>query len=98
MFPSRYEGLGLPVLEAMAAGTPVVCSDRTSLPEVAGDAATLVSPDDIDGLERSIGRLASTPEARAEMVELGLAQAAHFTWERCAEETVAVYRAALDGD
>ncbi len=97
VFPSRYEGFGLPVLEAMATGTPVVCSDRTSLPEVAGDAAMLVSPDDVDGLERSIGRLASTPQARAEMIELGLTQAARFTWERCAEQTVAVYRTVLGG-
>jgi len=97
VFPSRYEGFGLPVLEAMAAGAPVVCSDRTSLPEVAGDAATLVSPDDIEGLERAIRRVAASPEARAEMVERGLAQASRFTWERCAVETVAVYRAAIAG-
>lgn len=97
VFPSRYEGFGLPVLEAMAAGAPVVCSDRTSLPEVAGDAAMLVSPDDAEALERSIGYVASSPEAREQMVERGLAQAARFTWERCAEETVAVYRAALSG-
>ncbi|MEJ7786024.1 MAG: glycosyltransferase family 1 protein [Solirubrobacteraceae bacterium] len=95
VFPSRYEGFGLPVLEAMAAGTPVVCSDRTSLPEVAGAAATLVSPDDVDALERAIGRVASSPDARAEMVERGLMQAARFTWERCAQETVGVYRTAI---
>ncbi len=97
VFPSRYEGFGLPVLEAMAAGAPVVCSDRTSLPEVAGDAATLVAPDDVDGLERAIGLVASSPEARAAMVQRGLARAARFTWERCADETVGVYRLALGG-
>jgi alpha-1,3-rhamnosyl/mannosyltransferase len=95
VFPSRYEVFGLPVLEAMAAGAPVVCSDRTRLPEVAGDAAMLVAPDDAEALERAIGRVGSSPKARQGMVERGLAQAAHFSWERCAEETVAVYRAAV---
>jgi len=95
VFPSRYEGFGLPVLEAMAAGAPVVCSDRTSLPEVAGDAATLVSPDDVVALERAIGHVASSPDLREGMVERGLAQAARFTWERCAAETVGVYRDVL---
>ncbi|MEJ7804267.1 MAG: glycosyltransferase family 1 protein, partial [Candidatus Limnocylindria bacterium] len=75
----------------------VVCSDRTSLPEVAGDAAMLVSPDDGDALERAIGQVTSSPEAREAMVERGVAQAVRFTWERCARETAAVYRAALSG-
>jgi len=95
VFPSRYEGFGLPVLEAMAAGTPVVCSNRTSLPEVTGNAAAMVSPDDVEGLESAVGRVASSPELRAVMVEHGLAQAARFTWERCAAQTVEVYRAAV---
>ncbi len=97
VFPSRYEGFGLPVLEAMAAGAPVVCSDRASLPEVAGDAAILVSPDDVEALEGAIGHVASSAQVRAEMVERGLAQAQRFTWERCARETSGVYRTAVSG-
>jgi alpha-1,3-rhamnosyl/mannosyltransferase len=85
------------VLEAMAAGAPVVCSDRTRLPEVAGDAAMLVAPDDAEALERAIRQAAAAPDVRARMIERGLAQAAHFSWERCAEETVAVYRTVLSG-
>lgn len=95
VFASRYEGFGLPVLEAMACGTAVVCSDRTSLPEVAGDAALLVSPDDVGQIEASIGRIVSSDVLREDLVARGLRQAARFTWERCAEETVAVYRTAL---
>ncbi|MEJ7787791.1 MAG: glycosyltransferase family 1 protein, partial [Solirubrobacteraceae bacterium] len=97
VFPSRYEGFGLPVLEAMAAGAPVVCSDRTSLPEVAGDAAMLVSPDGIDQLAGAIHRVVSHEALRRDLIDRGLARAAGFTWETCADRTVAVYRAAIAG-
>jgi len=95
VFPSRYEGFGLPVLEAMAAGTPVVCSDRTSLPEVAGGAALLVSPDEVEDIAGAIARVTESPQLRERLVDEGLQQAARFSWERCADETVAVYRAVL---
>ncbi len=95
LFPSRYEGFGLPPLEAMACGAPVVSSDRTSMPEVLGDAAVLVSPDDTAGWAAAVESLLTSPERRAELVERGRRRAAAFTWERCARATVEAYRFAL---
>lgn len=95
VFPSRYEGFGFPPLEAMACNTPVISSDRTSLPEVVGDAALLVDPDDVDAIERGLAELLSSPELRAELVERGRRRVARFTWSRCAELTVEAYRSAL---
>jgi glycosyltransferase involved in cell wall biosynthesis len=90
--PSRYEGFGLPVLEAMACGTPVVCSNTSSLPEVAGDAALLVPPENVQGWAEAIARLCNDNALHARMRERGLAQAAHFTWENAARQTADVYR------
>jgi glycosyltransferase involved in cell wall biosynthesis len=90
-YPSRYEGFGLPVLEAMAAGTPVVTSNVASLPEVAGDAAVLVEPDDVDALADALGRIEGDAALRATLVAAGRARAATFTWARTASETVAAY-------
>jgi glycosyltransferase involved in cell wall biosynthesis len=96
LFTSRYEGFGFPPLEAMACGAPVVSSDRTSLPEVVGEAAVLVDPDDIDGIERAVAKVLASPEERAELSRRGRAQASGFTWGRCADQTVAAYRWALE--
>lgn len=93
--PSFYEGFGLPALEAMACGTPVVVADRSSLPEVVGEAGLLVDPDDPDDIAQALTCVLTDDLLRARMRELGLAQAARFTWERTAEETLAVYRAVL---
>ncbi len=90
--PSRYEGFGLPVLEAMACGTPVVCSNTSSLPEVAGDAALLVPPDDVRGWSEGIARVLTDDALRAQMRERGLVQAAHFSWEQAARQTADLYR------
>ena len=91
VFPSLYEGFGLPVLEAMACGTPVVCSNTSSLPEVAGDAALLVEPSDVDALSGALARVLAEASLRQEMREKGLARAAGFSWERTAREMLGVY-------
>jgi glycosyltransferase involved in cell wall biosynthesis len=90
VFPSLYEGFGLPVLEAMACGTPVVCSNVSSLPEVAGDAAILVDPLDVEGLAAALERVLGDEELRAELIERGFERVRKFSWERCARETLNV--------
>ncbi len=97
VFPSLYEGFGLPVLEAMACGTPVVCSHTSSLPEVAGDAALLVDPLDVEGIAASIRRALGDEGLRQRMREKGLARAAIFSWEQTARMTLAAYERALMG-
>jgi glycosyltransferase involved in cell wall biosynthesis len=89
-FVSLYEGFGLPVLEAMACGVPVVCSDTSSIPEVAGDSALLVDPLRLDELAEGMIRVLREEELREEMVNRGLAQAADFTWERSARQLLNV--------
>lgn len=91
VYPSRYEGFGLPVLEAMACGVPVVCTHAASLPEVVGDAAFLVSPDDAEALVEAIRRVLHDKESRAEMRARGLERAARFTWKETARKTLQVY-------
>jgi glycosyltransferase involved in cell wall biosynthesis len=95
VFPSRYEGFGLPPLEAMACGAPVVASDLTSMPEVLDDAALLVDPDDVGALAAALDELLATPALAAELAERGRRRAAGFTWAAAAEATLAAYRAAL---
>ncbi len=90
--PALYEGFGLPPLEAMACGTPVVASNTSSLPEVVGDAALLIDPNEADELTVAIWRLLSDEDLRAQMREKGLKRAQLFSWRKAAEETLAIYR------
>lgn len=92
LFPSWHEGFGLPVLEAMSHGAPVICSDRASLPEVGGDAAVYVDPASAESICRAMLALESDPGQRTRMVEAGHRQAARFSWEKTARETLDFYR------
>jgi glycosyltransferase involved in cell wall biosynthesis len=94
VYPSLYEGFGLPILEAMACGTPVVTSDRSSLPEVAGDAAVLTDPDEPEAIASAIGRVLSDGELRERLRKAGLERAARFDWAETARKTAEVLREA----
>lgn len=93
--PTLYEGFGFPVLEAMACGAPVICSNSSSLPEAAGDAALLAPPTDEEALAAAVQRLVNEPDLANTLRLRGNNRAAFFRWERCAEETVALYRRTL---
>lgn len=92
VFPSLYEGFGLPPLEAMACGRPVLCSNTSSLPEVVGDAGVLVSPFDVDGLADAMAELLGDPDQRAALGRRGIERAREFTWDKSAERLLDVYR------
>lgn len=96
-FPSLYEGFGLPVIEAMACGTPLVTSNVSSLPEVAGDAALLVDPTDTDALAEALTAIMINQTLRAQLIAKGIHRAALFSWERTAQETIAVYERIASG-
>jgi glycosyltransferase involved in cell wall biosynthesis len=92
VFPSLAEGFGLPVLEAMARGVPVACSNRSSLPEVAGDAALLFNPEDPQAIADAVERLLSDPVEAGRLRAAGIARIQRFGWDRTADLTVESYR------
>jgi glycosyltransferase involved in cell wall biosynthesis len=92
LFPSRFEGFGLPVLEAMGVDCPVLSSNVCSLPEIAGDGAVLLAPNDIEGWIRETERFLVDDEHYRRMVQLGRLQAAQFTWDKAADATISIYR------
>lgn len=95
IFISRYEGFGLPLLEAMACGCPVLASNNSSVPEVVGAAGLLMDPQDLDRLASCMGDLSANSILRESLRQKGLTQAAKFSWRRCAQETLAVYAKVL---
>jgi glycosyltransferase involved in cell wall biosynthesis len=97
VFPSLYEGFGLPVVEAMACGTPVITANSSSLGEVAGDAALTVDPSSVDELARAIRTLALDEERRHDLSERGWQRSRAFSWTRTAKEMLAVYQRAAGG-
>ncbi len=94
VYPSLYEGFGLPPLEAMSCGCPVVTSNNSSLPEVAGDAGLLINAEDASDIARAIQRILDDDALAHDLRQRGIQRAKQFSWERCADETIAVYRAA----
>ncbi len=94
-FPSFAEGFGLPPLEAMSCGVPVICSDTTSLPEVTGEAGLLVAPDDTVAMAQAMERLLTDEALRARCISQGLARSRQFSWERTAQVTLAAYHRVL---
>jgi glycosyltransferase involved in cell wall biosynthesis len=97
VFPSLYEGFGLPVVEAMACGTPVITSPNGSLKEIAGDAAVYLEPESVDSMAETIGRTVADRELLVELGQRGLAHSAGFSWRRAAQQTRHVYRQVLAG-
>jgi glycosyltransferase involved in cell wall biosynthesis len=97
LYPTLYEGFGLPVVEAMACGTPVLTSSTSALQEIAGGYAYLVDPMDVDAIARGIVALSTDEKVRTDFRELGKKRALDFSWDKAAEKTLEVYRAALSG-
>lgn len=98
VMPSFYEGFGLPVLEAMQSGCPVITTKKGSLPEVAGEAAYFVDPNDIDSIAKGIKEVMGNSALRQKLRELGLKQTKKFTWEKTANETLEVYKSIIKGN
>ena len=95
VYPSKYEGFGIPPLEAMSLGCPVIASNTSSIPEVAGDAAEYCDPEDPESIAGAIERVLQSEGRRRELIALGRVRCALFSWERCARETLRVYESAL---
>jgi glycosyltransferase involved in cell wall biosynthesis len=92
VLPSLFEGFGFPPLESMAAGTPVVCSNVTSLPEICGDAALLFDPYQVGQIAEKIHELLKNSDLKASLIQNGFQNIKHFSWSQCAQETVNIYK------
>ena len=97
-FPSRFEGFGLPILEAQQQGVPVMTANNSAIPEVAGDAAILVDPMDVDAIAEAMLRLSQDERLRAELIAKGHENVKRFSWEKAARETLAVLERAARGE
>ena len=97
VYPSLYEGFGMPPLEAMGCGCPVACSNTSSLPEVVGTAATTFDPYNVDDIRHSIEDIVYHPEKAENLIKAGKDRARMFSWDKCAQQTLAVYRQTLEG-
>ncbi len=95
IYPSTYEGFGIPLLEAMQFGCPVVCGDSTSMPEVAGNAANYFDPQSIDSMRFAIEKTVSASAEKALQIQRGLERVKHFSWNKCTLETIKVYQQLL---
>ena len=94
-YPSRYEGFGLPALEAMASGVPIICSNATSLPEVVGADGLLIDPDDVSGFTDGLRQVLEDRQFAKALGLRGLARSQLFSWQQCAQETLGVYAKVL---
>jgi glycosyltransferase involved in cell wall biosynthesis len=92
VYPSLYEGFGIPPLEAMSMDCPVVCSNNSSIPEVVGDAAEYFDPNDTESIRKAMELVLNSTARQAELINKGQIRCTQFSWERCAEETLAIYR------
>ena len=97
VFPSFYEGFGVPPLEAMACGTPVITSNTSSLPEVVGDAAIMVNPHKINEIASAINRVLENKQLQEDLRQKGYTRAAHFTWVRSAQKMLSIYTQLYEG-
>lgn len=97
VYPSLYEGFGLPILEAMACACPVICSNTSSMPEVAGDAAILISPEDVDGMAKAIDDILQNESLAQQLVKKGIARASEFSWDITARETMSIFERVSPG-
>jgi glycosyltransferase involved in cell wall biosynthesis len=95
IYPSKYEGFGIPPLEAMSLKCPVICSNTSSIPEVVGDAGEYFEPDSVDSMRAAIERVLQRKERREYLVQKGIERCAAFSWARCASETLAIYRSII---
>jgi glycosyltransferase involved in cell wall biosynthesis len=97
VYPSEFEGFGLPVLEAMSMGCPVITTRQKSIPEVGGEAVLYIDPDDIPEISKAMKDLLMTPEKRSELITLGIARSKGFTWQKTALQTLDSYKTAFGG-